>query len=255
MNRILNITTAFVVATVCGFLADSASANDYRHINRLATKIHNRARSLQHETNHYRLTPQYSHIVGDVAQLDQLACHMRDTARNEGDLDHLAADVAQLDEVFHHISDLFDQTELDAARGCSRIKGNTRHVKRLLEDIEEYIHHIGEDVDVLRAALVPVVVQRPVYSPPVIERVETYRVPSNILHSRCPYRPYGGVGVERGRDHDDHDQRNRVYRTAPGPIGAPGHGASYRYRGGNDFSSQARAFSIGGGSTRISFGF
>ena len=75
-----------------GVFAAQAFGNEYNRINSLARKIHNKSEILLKETKHYRSTPNYPLMVREVAELDQLACHLRDIAKNEGDLDHLAYD-------------------------------------------------------------------------------------------------------------------------------------------------------------------
>lgn len=224
MNRRLSnpiqkfLLAAFAVVAV-GVSTNTASANEYGHINRMAVKIRNQTRQLLRETEHYRLTPNYRFLVSDAAALRQLAEHTREVARQKGNLDHLAADVAEMDRTFHHLENLFDNTELLASQCQGSVKGHTAHVKRLLNSIEDCIHHIQSDIDVLRRAVViappavvqrPVIVQRPVvvqrpaidtscpYSgrvqgQPIITNVETIQVPArDVYRSNRSYSAYGG---------------------------------------------------------------
>ncbi len=249
ISRIIALTTCLLM----GIIAAQALADDYNHINSLARRIHSKAKVLLNETKHYRSTPSYVHMVRDVAELDQLACHLRDVAKNEGDLDHLASDIAEMDVLFHHIEELFDTTELCARTyGRGFIKGHTAHVKRLLDSIEDSIHHIGEDIAHLRATTPlcaqPAIVANPYNrysSRPIVTRVETYALPNHSVY-RTPrygtssYRlPYNGSsrGSQLHHAHRSHTDRDRY------------HHQSYLNGG------QTSGFSIGGGSSRITFRF
>lgn len=250
--RIIALSTCLLM----GIFAANALANDYNHINSLARKIHTKSKVLLNETKHYRSTPNYVRMVRDVAELDQLACHLRDIAKNEGDLDHLAHDIAEMDAKFHRIEHLFDTTELCASTyGRGFIKGHTAHVKRLLDCIEDAIHHLGDDIEHLRAAtpllVQPVVVAHPYNrnaTRPVVTRVETYRVPSYVAPRNSVYRtPY-----------------NSAYRTPYGGASYGAYGENQLHRGHRDHYANPRSaygrgqgtgFSIGGGSSRITFRF
>ena len=82
ISRIIALTTCLLM----GVFAAQAFGNDYNHINALAGKIHNKSKVLLTETKHYRSTGNYLRMLRDVNELDQLACHLRDIAKNEGDL-------------------------------------------------------------------------------------------------------------------------------------------------------------------------
>jgi len=229
MTRPIPRIIAFIVCMLLGAVAAQAFADQYNHINSLARKIHNKSEALLKETKHYRSTPNYVHMVRNVAELDQLACHLRDAAKNEGDLDLLAYDIAQIDAKFHHVEALFDQTELCAVTyGRGFIKGHTAHVKRLLNSIEDAIHHIGDDIE----------------SRPIVTKVETYQIP-NQTNYRAPYDGgfYEGssYGNQSGRGY--HGQLNHHPKNRH---------ASEGYYGGDQGGF---GFSIGGGSTRITFRF
>ncbi len=253
--RIIALTTCLLMG-VCA--AQAFGGNEYNHINSLARKIHNKSKVLLKETKHYRSTPNYPTMVREVAELDQLACHLRDIAKNKGDLDHLAYDIGEIDAKFHYIENLFDTTELCASTyGRGFIQGHTAHIKRLLNSIEDAIHHIGDDIEHLRATtqslVQPVIVARPStrYSgSPIVTRVETYQIPSRIAanykdtfpslyRSRTPYggvdrTAYGASQLHRGyyRSRDYNAQRYEGYDRGRGT-----------------------GFYIGGGSSRITFGF
>lgn len=254
MTRPIPRTIALTTCLLMGIFAAQAMASGYNHINSLARKIHTKSKVLLKETKHYRATPNYGAMVREVAELDQLACHLRDIAKNEGDLDHLAYDIAEIDTKFHRIEYLFDTTELCASTyGRGFIKGHTAHVKKLLDSIEDAIHHIGKDIEHLRAAtplLQPAVVAHPYDrngTRPIVTKVETYRVLSNIARSNSAYNsvyraPYGGAR-----------------QTLPGAYGAKqlnhGHRDHYTHPRSAYGRGQATGFSIGGGSSRITFRF
>ena len=250
--RIFVLTTCLLM----GVFAAQAFGNEYNRINSLARKIHNKSEILLKETKHYRSTPNYPLMVREVAELDQLACHLRDIAKNEGDLDHLAYDIAEIDAKFFYIENLFDKTELCAnTYGRGFIKGHTAHVKRLLDSIEDAIHRIGKGIDNIRAATQPLVQPTVVASPlkrydgrPIVTRVETYRVPSHNTpkDSTSPYppvygTPYGGA--------------NRAYdgsQLHKGDCGDRDHYARGYY--GAD-RGQATELHFGDGSSRINIRF
>ena len=245
MNRqISNPTTKILIAAVAviaiGISAETASANEYNHINRMAVKIRNQTRKLLRETEHYRHTAHYRHLVGDSAALRQLAEQSREIARDEGCLDTLAGYVAQMHETFYHLENLFDHTELLAAHYHGSVKGHTAHVKRLLESIDECICNMRDDIAVLRASIVtapavPVFVPQTARKPrypysnrnqrPIITKVENYSAPAR--NGRGSGNIYGGRGPK--------------YEHRPTP----------RYGSRNGGYS----FYLGGGSSRLHFNF
>jgi len=249
MTRPIPRTIALTTCLLMGIFTAQAFADDYNHINSLARKIHNKSKVLLKETKHYRSTPSYRRMVREVTQLDQLACHLRDIAKNEGDLDLLAYDIAEIDVKFHHIEKLFDTTELCAAQyGQGFIKGHTAHVKRLLNSIQEAITQIGNDIAHLRAAT-PILVQPAVVphpydrnaSRPIVTRVETYEVPNRSVY-RAPYEnaaPYEGANRGGQLNHGHTGHYDRGYHASEAHLG----------RG------QGFGFSIGNGSTRITIQF
>lgn len=216
MNRLISntftkILTAAVAVIAVGVCTDSASANEYNHINRMAVKIRNQTKTLLKETEHYVRTTNYRLLVADTATLRQMAEHVREIAREGCDLDHLATSIAEMNQTFYHLHELFDTTELVAAQFKGSIKGHTAHVKRLLTSIEQCLLNMEQDLDALQSPVLappelappelaqPVVAQRPVIerpypyrrSPrPIVTNVETYTVPARD-YGRAVY-PYGG---------------------------------------------------------------
>ena len=249
MTRLIPRIIALTTCLLLGIFAAQAFGNDYNHINSLARKIHNKSKVLLKETKHYRSTPSYFRMVRDVTELDQLACHLRDIAKNEGDLDHLAYDIAEIKVKFYRIENLFDTTELCAVQyGQGFIKGHTAHVKRLLDSIEDAIAHICQDIEHLRAAT-PLLVQPAVVAHrydrngarPIVTKVETYEVPKCSVY-RTPYgkaAPYGGTNRGSHLNHGHAGRYDRGY-----------HPSEARHGGGQGFG-----FSIGSGSSRITIRF
>lgn len=254
MTRPIPRLITLAISLLIGVLAaNHVLADDYHHINALARKIHSKAKVLKNETRHYRHTPNYKRILHDVAELDRVACHLRDTAKHEGDLDHLAADITEIDNHFQHVQYLFDHTELSVSRyGHGFIKARTSHVKRLLDDIEKAISRICVNIASLRAATKPVLRgPTPHYSPypkygyddrrfksqrydsqqydrgPIVTRVETYNIPPAKVY-RAPY------GNKSNKHHYKHEAHDRNYPS-------PNYGGL--------------GISIGGGNSKITFRF
>jgi hypothetical protein len=222
-----NLTSIFTLLVITAFTAQ-VNADEYHHIDQLARKIQRQTKQLKNEVRHYRHTPEYDHLVHDTNEIYRLASHIHDVTHFEGNLVHLEADLRDLDREFHHLERAFDRVEHNAAYGYGRVSGNTKHVKRLLESIEDSIHHISLDVQTLRT---PVVVSRPVYTRPVYTRP---------VYTSPVYRP---VYTEPSCNRSANRPPSRGH-------GSRGHGHQDRYgsRGGSGFA-------IGGGSSKIHFRF
>lgn len=230
-----NLTSKIAVAlTLLGAtsIVSTASANDYRRINREAQRIERKATLLTREVVHYEAMPQYCHLVEDLEEFVRLSQHITDLVRVSGDLRHIRADVNQLDRTFHHIEGLFDQIERQIARGRGVKYGNTAHVKRLLNNIEDCIHVMQEDVAVLE--------------------VRAHRDHYN--------RPVYGSGHNHGRNVPNYNNRRETYYNGGSYYnGGRGYNSGRGYNGGSCPSARNRGsgiqFSIGGGSSRIHFRF
>lgn len=149
MKRITATMTLLMTLLGMASVVTTANADDYRRINRDARTIERKAKLLLRESDHYTATRQYRHLVCDLEDFVQLSQHITDLVRVSGNLRHIKSDVAQLDATFHHLEGLFDQIERDVARGRAVKCGNTAHVKRLLNNLEDCIHHMQEDIAVL----------------------------------------------------------------------------------------------------------
>lgn len=220
----------------CGLLfatmSGTASADTYHHIDELACAISQQTKQLVFESRHYRHTPEYCHLSEDTRELARLADHIHELAIHRGCITQLEADVDALDATFHHLEGVYDRVEYAASMGYGRIRGCTVHVKRLLEGIEDNIHHLQADLRILRAAAcqpvpvaAPVAVRRPGFG-------DWDRWPSDRWGGdRWGGNRFGGYNVPPPRPvHHGHDR----WGSRP-PRG--------------------RTFSIGGGSSRITFRF
>ncbi|MGB7323551.1 MAG: hypothetical protein WBD31_01680 [Rubripirellula sp.] len=192
------------LALIFATATQTAMANTYHHIDQLALKIERESKQLVYETRHYRHTPEYGHLVSDAREMASLAHHLHDVAHSEGESFHLESDLAQLDAKFHHLESLIDTIEHRAAYGDGHIHGGTSHVKRLLNSIEDSIHHLQDDLRSLRLAChqSPVVVRRPTYAPSSYYRHSPHTAPAPIV-------------VPRHLDHSDHGRSSsrRTTRT------------------------------------------
>ncbi|MFK8111603.1 MAG: hypothetical protein AB8B91_05360 [Rubripirellula sp.] len=201
------------------FTATTASADTYHHIDQLALSIERQAKRLVSESRHYRHTPQYRELRDDSRDLARLADHLHDVAHDHGSLAHMESDLFELDAKFHHLESLFDCVERAASYGHGHVHGNTSHVRRLLNSIENDIHHLQEDLRTLRT---PICVQ------PIVKR-QTYRPPYN-----------SGFG---------YNSRSYSTRTHSSHYGHPGIGNQRVY------PTRSRGITIGGGSSQFTFRF
>jgi hypothetical protein len=198
MTQLIKSITAVLTLVVATSFATQVNADEYRHIDQLAQKIQRYSKQLKNEVRHYRHTPEYNHLVNDVNNVYRLATHIHDVTHFEGNLFHLQSDLAELDREFHHLESVFDRIEHNAAYGNGHVHGSTAHVKRLLNNIEDSIHHITVDVQILRAPRVfhqPV--YRPVYRQPVYQQ-PTCRVPTYNRPSHGGHGGHGGIGFSIG---------------------------------------------------------
>lgn len=217
-------------------LVSNASANDYRRINREAQRIERKANLLIQEAVHYEAMPQHCHLVRDLEDFVRLSQHITDLVRVSPDLRLIKADVRELARTFRHVEGLFDQIERQIARGRGVKFGNTAHVKRLLNNIEDCIHVMLEDIAVLEV------------------RARRDAFDRNAYGSN---RYYGGRNVPNyNAGRGTYYQGGTIYNS-----GGIYNSGSY-YRGGTGgYCPNARnrgngiEFSIGGGSSRLHFRF
>jgi len=142
-KQLLTLVMFFVLGTV----ASVTFADEYQHIDNLALRIQQQTRQLKQESFRFRHTPQYRHLVIDLAEMEQRARHIHDVAHHTTDLHHLERDLSKLDSLMHHVQELFQQIERSANLGHGHIHGSTQNARRLMRAIEDSVHHIQADVD------------------------------------------------------------------------------------------------------------
>ncbi len=190
---------ALLIGMSAGSLAQ-ANNDTYRHIDQLAQRIERKAKAFKGQMSKYRHTPEYQHLINDAIEMCRLAEHVHEVAHVDGDVRHLAADLRNLDRTFHHIEGLVQRIEHDAAYGHGHVHGNTRYVWKLLQDIEESIHHMRDDIADLRRRRVPNTQVRGCYDTGYNVYGSGYRGRGNIhgagYGSYGPGYGYGGRGFE-----------------------------------------------------------
>ncbi len=151
MKNITQIITAFVALA----FATTAGADEYQHVDSMANRIQNKTRQLLRASRMFEHTPEYEHVVADVAEMERIGRHIHELAHHEASVFHLEQDLQELDTQFHHVVDVFLKIERDAAYGYGHSHGNTNRVRRILVELQETIHHMQEDVAAIRARTRP----------------------------------------------------------------------------------------------------
>ncbi|QDT13915.1 hypothetical protein [Planctomycetes bacterium K23_9] len=215
MTQLFTKTITTLGLLVLTAFASNASADTYHHIDELALQIERNSKRLISEVRHYRHTPEYSHLVSDARHMARLADHVHDLAHDHGSLTHLNSDLVELDRKFHHLESVFNRVEHNAAYGHGHIHGDTSHVRGLLCSIESDLHHLQDDIRSLVAS------HRHARQPVVVRR-PVITQPSWYGHSPSRWSGYNARPQSSGFGH------------------------SY---------SRGRQFSIGGGSSRVTFRF
>jgi len=225
-------------------VASQANADIWGHIDRQANDIERATKLLRSEVDHYRHTRYFGQLIGATARLKGQAIHVHNIADHSQCPKALKIAVRELDRAFHDAEDLFDRVEHNAAYGDGCVKGNTAHVKRLLNNIEDCIHNLRDDL----ARLTRVQTRT---------RVDVYRPPVEVIRTQVPRHPayninrgyggYGGYGSGYSRP---------AYGGRSINIQSYDRGRSY-YGHGYNRSARGSGFgiSIGGGSSRFTFNF
>ena len=256
--------------TLTGVSANVAAGNEYAKVDRLALEIQAAASQLVNETIHYRHTPNYGQLVQDGVQLEKLAIHLHELVLYEVNIYKVEADLAQLDQTFHHLVGLLDATELQASRGRGVIKGNTAHVKQLMNQIENCIYQLQEDVARIRrrtgysGSRIQVVTQRKVVVPkPVYKKAYKPVYPKQVYTRPTYNKGYapakvakvakvgkGGIKIQVGSSGRSSNKRVANVR------GKSVKGKNIKVKSTPQRSaSRGRGFSIGGGSSKIRIKF
>jgi len=147
MTCFRTLLTAAAVTLGLVWVAPAAKAGSFEHIDELAGELQGFSSKLSREfRDHYRHTPQYRHLTADARKLRTLANHIHEVA-HEGNLEHLHDDLHDLEELLHHVDGLVDEIEHEAEHGGGHTHGDTRHVRRILKDMDGTLHHMLEDVE------------------------------------------------------------------------------------------------------------
>ena len=160
-----NLVLVVVAAAGLGVANSSAEAASFEHIDRLAVELREQSSRLYWEfRSHYRHAAHANHLMSDAAKIYRLADHLHDVAHS-GNLAHMQSDLAQLDREFHHLEDLVHEIHFDAhddhfGHG-GHIHGSTRHVRRLMSEMEDTLHHLQDDLQNIRPVVVPQRSSRP----------------------------------------------------------------------------------------------
>ena len=182
MSKTARVMSLLIASLVWGMGSSPANADEFRHLDQLAVKIQRTSKRLIGEMKHYRHTSEYGHLIADSQEIYRLATHIHDVTHFEGRLTHLESDLRELDRKFHHLESVFERVEHDARFGAGgHVHGNTAHVKRLIDSIEDSIHHMRADIIEIR------------------RRMSFHRDDDCYLNTRPVYRThYGGSYGNRG---------------------------------------------------------
>jgi hypothetical protein len=148
--------TVLTVALAAFALPAAAQADTYSHIDGLALRLQKNTRLLDREfSTHYRHTAGYRHLRSDSVEMARAAGRLHEVAHEHGSLSHLQSDLRQIDRLFHHLEDLVNQIEHEAdfddhhgrfGGYGGHIHGDTSDVRRLMNSIEDAIHHLQSDL-------------------------------------------------------------------------------------------------------------
>ena len=224
-----SIKTLLAFALLVG-AASQANADIWDHVDRQANDIERAAKKLRQEVDHYRHTRFYGQLIGATARLKGQAIHVHNIADHSHCPIALKAAVKELGRAFHDAEELFDRTEHGAAFGNGYIRGNTAHVKQLLNRIETCIYNLQDDVRRLaRVERARNQSRHNVYRSPVpVQRVYSPQLASDVYRGGYDrlVPGYGGYGVDLDRGRGCRSPRDSGF-----------------------------GISIGGGSSRITFRF
>lgn len=152
MHAFRTSTMALLAALGFGIIAPVASADHYYSVEDLAVKLKRESRLLSDEIRlHYRGSLEFGHLMADARELERLAIHVRRVAHYENASAHLSRDVSALDRSLHHMEELLAGSDRHRAvctsRGCRHFHGDTRHVRRLVNDMVGTTHYLKETIE------------------------------------------------------------------------------------------------------------
>lgn len=173
-----------LVVTATTFSAADANAAD-PHLRELADALVAQSSHAVREVKyHFRRAPGGDRMLRTSIEIAELADHIADISRGRVELDHLREDVSQLDGLIHELEELAEATANTGTRHRGYGYGfhrrvssyHLRRLARLIEEMEDTLHHLGEDLeDITGVVPVPRPVPRvvpgnrrgPILSPPV----------------------------------------------------------------------------------------
>jgi hypothetical protein len=251
----------FCALTLITALAGStpASADHYRQINRLARRIDNTATSIARESRNFVDSPHYSCLVAETHQLQQLACHIRDVARDGCDLRHLQNDVINLGNAYSALDAKLCLIER-ANPGCNR----ARRLRRLLDSVQSDIHKMVSSVtcllnsrpQVLQPQLIQPLVPNQGYDYLPANPDYQYQSPGYGMNYGSGYGSNYGNGFEMGYPpvHGNLSHNEVRYPTVPSvQRQALQRSASLESQLRSMRSRQGATLNLGGGRLSISF--
>ena len=144
MKRLYKQLLALGTFLAIGTVASITFANDYHHINDLASAIERETRQLARESFRFRHLPQYEHLANDLRGMQRHARRLIDGTRRSGNVWQIRADLARLDSCLHHVENLVRQIEQTC--GIAHIHARNRNLHRLIHSIEDDLHHIQQDL-------------------------------------------------------------------------------------------------------------
>ncbi len=169
--------TAAVLTLLAGSLVPStASADTWHHIDRLALKLERQSRELRREfRHHFRHTCDYDHLSHDSRKLARLARHIHESVHYGRNLHDVKRDLREAKHLFRHLEEVVDRTIYRTRHG------HVRHVRHLMYDIEDTLHHLRDAVRALTSRC-------------HVRRV--YHKPVHTGHK--PHYSSGGIEFSRG---------------------------------------------------------
>jgi len=233
-----SIKTILAFALLVG-VATQANADIWNHVDRQAADIKCATSSLRKEVDHYRGTRYYGQLIGATARLKGQSIVVASIAAHSHCPKALKNAVRELDRAFHDAEFLFDSVEHDASYGDGHIRGNTAHVKRQLNRIGDCIDNLRDDLRQLTRPQRSINhnAYRPANTRPSPTSYDRHRGGHNVYSRPVATRP--AYENSYGNGYRGYDVNRRAYdRGYQSSRGSSGIG-----------------FSIGGGSSRITFRF
>jgi hypothetical protein len=138
---------AIIASLTIAAAGQTAKADTYEHIDRLALRMQKQSRSLINEFSaHYRHKSHYGHMRSDAISLYKLSRHIHELAHHHGSHYYLAADLRKADRLFHHLEQVVSRVEHSYG---GHTHGNASHVWQLMRQMKQTIHHLKSDIDSL----------------------------------------------------------------------------------------------------------